>query len=826
MGLKRLMLLSCAATGTFVGLTGAALAQDSVGIGEVVVTAEKREQSIQDVPVAVSAYTAERRELLGVTAVEDLARQTPSVSYTNNDRMSIRGAGRLTNAIGTDPAVALYSDGIFSNSMADAATPPLFIARTELLRGPQGTLYGRNSIGGAMNIIQRRPSDEFEAEIRGFVGNGMWGRVETRVSGPVTDFLRYSVGYVHEQREDGFIRNDGPSEDIGELNRHLYDAQIEADIGDSIVARVTFRSAEWTDTYGVGNTLVGYFSPHDRLSRSNVQAALYYNPVFGYAGPENPQANDVYRMDTNFTPRGQLSQHDRWGADITWDAGPFTVKYLGGYQDYVYDTGSDYDQTPRTGVFLMPTQTTVLVGGLPTVVNYNAAVYPDVRGFYQEDQAWSSHEINISSNGDGPFSWIVGAFTYAQDYDQEIGFRTPDDPGMAAPLGAAPNPNRNVLRYAGHLEVESRAAFAQGELQIAEGLTFSLGARYTEDEKEGFDTARLVARTEGTTAGVATSLAALGLAPNAALAVPTASNASADVTSTVLAVCNGCFANPGGGLRRNVAGDWDAITGNAGLQWEPNNDTNLYLRYSRGYKSGGFFGGSGLANEFRADPEYMNAYEAGAKITLGSTAQINSAVFFNDYIGFQAPVRVALGGGVFGTAFRNLDAEAFGIEVEALWAPIENLELGLAYAYLNTEITDGALVSDTARNGAPVVPIAGNPLPQSPENKIVLQGNYTWHLDAGSVTAGTVYSWVDTQQSTIFDTRDYRAPAFALWDLRMLYRDNDDRFTVIGYVKNALNEEGFGSVTGGVYNASLGISPSSGTLLPPRTYGVELQFRF
>ena len=97
-----------------------ALAQDSFTIEELVVTAEKREQSLQDVPVAVTAFTSEKRDLLGVATVEDLARVTPSVAYTNNDRLSIRGFGRLTNAIGTDPSVALYSDGIFSNSMADS----------------------------------------------------------------------------------------------------------------------------------------------------------------------------------------------------------------------------------------------------------------------------------------------------------------------------------------------------------------------------------------------------------------------------------------------------------------------------------------------------------------------------------------------------------------------------------------------------------------------------------------------------------------------------------------------------------------------------------
>ena len=132
---KQRTLLSCAIS-SVLGLGGAAaLAQEPTRtsvLEEVVVTAEKRAVNIQEVPVAVTAYTSETRTLLGVNTVEDLARFTPSVAYRNDDRLAIRGVGRLTNAVGTDPAVALYSDGVFSTSMADTSTPSLFI---------NGTLY-------------------------------------------------------------------------------------------------------------------------------------------------------------------------------------------------------------------------------------------------------------------------------------------------------------------------------------------------------------------------------------------------------------------------------------------------------------------------------------------------------------------------------------------------------------------------------------------------------------------------------------------------------------------------------------------------------------
>ena len=247
-----------------------ALAQNAPSSGttieEIVVTAEKREQSLQDVPVAVTAYTSERREVLGVNTVEDLARMTPSLSYTNNDRLSIRGFGRLTNSIGTDPSVALYSDGIFSNSMADASTPPLFIERTEVLRGPQGTLYGRNSIGGTMNVISKRPTEEFQGEIRGLVGNYESWRLDGLVRGPIAENLRFLVGGSIERRNQGFIENIGPARDTGELARYMIEVQLEADLGENTLARLRYSKFDWDDSYGVGNTLNSIITPYDTTS--------------------------------------------------------------------------------------------------------------------------------------------------------------------------------------------------------------------------------------------------------------------------------------------------------------------------------------------------------------------------------------------------------------------------------------------------------------------------------------------------------------------------------------------------------------------------------
>jgi iron complex outermembrane recepter protein len=821
-----------------------AWAQDAFTIEELVVTAEKREQSLQDVPVAVTAYTSERRDVLGVATVEDLARVTPSIAYTNNDRLSIRGFGRLTNAIGTDPSVALYSDGIFSNSMADSSTPSLFIERTEILRGPQGTLYGRNSIGGALNIISKRPAYEFSGEVRATVGNyGTW-QTDALVTGPVTDGLRFLVGASVQRREEGFIENIGPAGDTSAVKRWMFEAQVEADLGENIVARLRYTKFDWDDSYGVGNVHEAVTTPYDTASITGLgNAALYYNPTFGYAGV-NPATRDPYRIDTNQTAEGKLSDHHRLHFDLTWDLGWATLKYLGGIQSYVYNTNGDEDRSSRTGLFSIPAATPF---GAYTATN----VSPNQRFFYQEKQKWWSNEINLSSNSDGPLNWIVGLYQYRQEYSQPQGLRVLGDPAVQNPLSLAtggpapPNPNGNYLFVDGSLEVDSVAAFGQIDYEFAENWTLTAGLRWTKDEKSGTDFARYVSRTNTTT----TLLQQFVGLPGAV-----AQGIALDFTTFV--VCGGanlaaCHANPlyanlrqvpTGGLIRDLAAEYDAWTGTLGVQWQPDGDTNIYARYSRGYKSGGWLASNGLTPTPYADPEYVDNYELGFKKTWGGRFQLNTALFYADYQGFQAPLSIILNPttGSTGTTFLNLEARNWGLEIETQWAPIAGLQLFGSYAYINAEITEGCCYVDTndpralqpgARPTGPLVgtsqpqTLVGNRLPMTPEHKLNLGANYTWDFTPGSLTLGATYTYTDDMQTTIFASPRHTAESNEIVDLRALWRDADRRYTIIGYVKNVFDEVAYQSST--VSSATgIGTFRRTNKLNFPRTYGIELQYRF
>jgi iron complex outermembrane receptor protein len=297
-----------------------------------------------------------------------------------------------------------------------------------------------------------------------------------------------------------------------------------------------------------------------------------------------------------------------------------------------------------------------------------------------------------------------------------------------------------------------------------------------------------------------------------------------------------------GGLERNLSGDWDAVTGVVGLRWEPREGTDTYLRYSRGYKSGGWLASNGLTLNPYADPEYVNTYELGWKQIVAGRLQLNTAVYFNDYKGFQAPLTVQRDQSTE-SRFLNLDAETYGVEIESVWSPTDALQLFLNYGYLHTEITDGCCFVDSSdplarASGAQPVSVVsptrvaqtleGNQLPLSPENKWTVGFNYTFNFTPGALTFTGMYTDTDDMQTSIWANPAYTAPSFEIADFRLLWNDAQNRYTIIGFVKNAFDEVGYGSVT-----------PSSPTLAPtpggirsdvsltfPRTYGMEVQYRF
>ncbi len=838
--LRTLLALSASAL-TLSAISAPAYAQEteSFQIEELVVTAEKREQALQDVPVAVSAYTSQQRDIRGMTNIQDFVNFTPGMNYSGTDRVSLRGAGRNTFYIGNDPGVASYTDGFYSASSSELFKSSLFVERTEILRGPQGTLYGRNAMGGAVNTISKRPSHDFGGEIRAGYANYDRTKIEGTVSIPVAENLRFKIGGSQDWQREGFIKNLGDGNDAGTIKRTYFEIQGEAELGDNLNIWARYSRSNWDDSTGVGDRLANLITPYDTTRPFQPIGGLVPNGQFGAAIP-NPGVNDPYKQWTNRDGYGQLRGNNLFTTTISYDLGWAELKYIGGFQQYNYQTGGDYDATNTT--------TSYASGALGT------QVFSDQTTDFNEHKKYYSNEINLTSNSDGPLNWIVGLYQYQEQYRQRIQLGSPLQAQLGAPsfyygsingqaaaatsLAAAglsaTNPSRNFADNQAELESKAWAVFGQSTYKFNDQWAITAGLRYTKDEKDGFESQRLVL-----------------FNPTGAFG-PAAVDVSSDMDPT----------KPGVQNYRNLSDSWSAVTGTLNLDWTPDDDTLVYAKYSRGYKSGGFLLGT-LAAKPTADEEAVNAYELGMKKTIGGRLILNAAAFYNDFEGLQLNLsQLNAAGTAASNNFVNVDAEAYGLELEATWQPIQPLQISASYGYLHTEITKGccfydpadpsALKSTARPSGGTAVnngvlfrfqDLAGSKIYQSPENKFALNANYTFDFTPGSLILSGTYTWTDETTYQPFDNPDFAVPAYGTADLRVLWKDAQDRYSLIGYVKNVTDEEGFTStsstnptavfadpnpgltVGGTTYLRQTSTSITRG-LIQPRTYGVELQYRF
>ncbi|MDZ4375149.1 MAG: TonB-dependent receptor [Phenylobacterium sp.] len=796
-----------------------AFAQEGAAtLEELVVTAEKREQSLQDIPVAVSAFTSARRDIAGITGIQDFVNFTPGMNYSGTDRVSLRGAGRNTFYIGNDPGVASYSDGFYSASSSELFKTPLFIERTEILRGPQGTLYGRNAIGGAINQISKRPSQDFGGEIRAGYANYNRTKIEGVVSIPVADNLRFKVGGSQDHQRDGYIKNIGTANDGATIKRTYFEFQVEAEPTENLDIFVRYNRSSWDDTMGVGDRLSNLVTPYDTTRVFGLIGSLQVNPQFGYTTP-NPGVEDPYVMNTNTDGYGQLRGNHVLTTTVSYDLGFADLKYIGGFQQYNFQTGGDYDGTSRTqpilGVLAVP-------------------YFPTQTTDFNEKKRYYSNEINLTSNGDGPLRWILGVYQYEEEYRQRIQLGNPNQAQLANPLTlagtpAAPNPLRNFADTQATLNSKAFAVFGQTTYEFNEQFALTTGLRYTKDKKSGTENQRLIIQSPAIAGGAA------------------AFDVSTDLDPTTPGVQN----------FRSLENSWDAVTGVVNLDWTPDADTLAYAKYSRGYKSGGFLLGT-LSPQPEADQEQVDAVEIGLKKTFGGRFQLNAAAFYNEYKDLQLNLsQLNQTGTAAANNFVNVNAEAYGLELEAIWRPIANLDLSASYGYLHTEITKGCCFYDPAdpgaldpnatpsggsvvSNGTRLVfqTLEGSRIYQSPKHKFAGNANYSFNFAPGSLILSATYTWTDDTFYQPFKSEVNSVKAYDVTDFRVLWNDGEDRYTIIGYVKNAFDQGGFTS-NGSTTPTAIFDNPNPGTtsivqtraaitrgLIQPRTYGVELQYRF
>jgi iron complex outermembrane receptor protein len=825
-------------------------------IAEIVVTAEKRTENLETVPVAISAYTSKTRDLVGIETIQDMTNFTPGLAYsTSLDRAFIRGVGRQTNNLATQPGVATYADGVYNASVVAAAGDSMFEDRIEILRGPQGTLYGRNAIAGTINSISKRPTPEWTAEVRATLANFGTHNVEGMVSGPISDTMRVKFGGYRNTTQDGYYRNlfNGKSEssNLGKGNYFYWEGQFEWDITPDVDFWMKIFQLGYNDAYRVPTNTIGSYdyAPYPDYF------VLFPGAAFGYTQPgftpansqsANPANNNIRTFSNNDVNNAHLSRTYSATPQLTWRT-PWAadLKYLGAYTTYYYSLFNDHDMT-SIGSYVFP-----VIPGTKACGGFQCpplTVFPSIISHYVETKKYYSNEINITSHSDSALQWIVGLYEYNERYFQTPGtLYTPGQAQVATPLNvtatapAAPNPDRAMYTQQQRMHANSYAAFAQTDWKFLPTWKLTAGLRYTYDEVAGSEQFRELC---------------YGYGPCLRLPVPGPAVLGAftpvtDITSTIPAIAScvtpaGCLypgvkgaptLNPATGLwNRNLGATWHAPTGTAGIEWTPTPDTLAYLKYSRGYKSGGFNASTIVPNP-ESQAEHLDAIELGGKEVFNKQLQINAALFYYNYKGLQIPLPQPAGNGVNVTEIINLPkVTSYGAELEAIWQPIANLQFMLDYAYLHARIKDSPpqinTVSGVAEN------INGNTVPESPQSKVALNGNYTWRFTPGSLNYSVNYIWKAATHDSIFNEQYFVAPDYNQVDMRLSWNDAADRFTIFGYVKNLQNKVGYDGV--GAFRIT---TPAPGTracgfngpspyycdqdqgLTPPRTYGVQVQYR-
>ncbi len=764
----------------------------------VLVTATRREGSVQNIGAALSAFDENALETRSVQSVEDLADLSPGLqisTYQGDTSIFVRGIGTPVIIAGADSSTATYADGVYL-SRAAAIGPAFFdVERVEVLRGPQGTLYGRNATGGAVKIITKRPSDAFEGEARLILGD--YDRIQAfgAVSGPIGDGLRARLA-VQKETRSGYTEVTSPlgnfdAEDKDDLSVRL---TFEADLSESVL--LTLRSDYYTadDRANVFHfASLGYQEEvDDWLSSREGSQTLPYFAIKTSGRVSAPASRNIYSGVDYY------NDTKVWGVSgqLDWQIGAYDLQAIIGYKDTQPDFLNSFDLGERFNTYI------------------NRA---------EDHQQWNA-DVQLASPTSGPISWIIGAgyFTEENDIENNIfgdfwepiliqGLTDLQTAGILPPF-PIDIPESTLcceLHLNGRQETDAVYAFVDADWALTETLTLKAGIRFSEEERDGrqaFDLTILPTAPGGVP---------IRFAPEVAF-FPNAVSDSRD----------GVQPDPFGFVVAPVEGPatFDATTPKIALEWEPASDTLLYVSAQRGFKSGGYNIGSNQRTPF--EPEEIWAYEAGLKSSLASNRlQINAAGFFYDYTNLQAQDSIGNQ-----PIIRNVGkAEVKGAEFEFAALLTDMITMDGSATYVDATFTEGSLTEPlrpaplTQPPGTLLTDLDGKRLPRAPEWKLNLGAQADFSALGGDMTVRADYSWQDEIYFTVFNIEAASQDAYGVWRARASYRPHDSQWRFAVFGENLSDETYFTNqiLTGTVYGAEF-----VGSLGAPRTVGFEAAVTF
>jgi len=643
---------------------------------EVIVTATKRAQSLQDVPVSVVALTGKAIKDLAITRGEEFTADIPAVTIAQNpisNFVFIRGVGTAGSNAGIEQSVSIFHDNIYMGRHQLSRAPFLDLERVEVLRGPQGILFGKNTIGGAIHVIGAKPTDELEATVGVLFGTDNEQELTGVISGPLSETVRGRLS-VRTYEYDGFLENIVTGEDGPQRDDQTIRGQLAWDVSDnfSLAAKIEVSEYEQfqqstqlsvTSPFtpaaaaisGLNQALVAAASGGDGVESLDDERA-----VDNDGGVLLGQVAPIFAGVPGFPDQDEFSDNNSEVGSLTaeWNVGDtgITVTSITGFAQYDFQDVCDCD----------------------------FAALPLLEVDATEDYEQFSQEIRIASPIGQTIEYIAGVYFQDSDLDYQSveAFGTAVFVTPGAPVELFPNLTRD---YTFIQNQQTAAAFGQLKWNVNDRTRLSLGLRFSDETKDVthvLDTRFTDGQDVSALAGLPPGSLAFGNTNedfDAFLATP-GLETPAFIAQTVL--LNGAL----GTFEHDLADerDEDFLTWSIGAEHTFGEDILGYASISTGVKSGGFdarFLGPNDGPFFEFEEEEVLSYEVGFKSTLaGGNLQLNGAAFFSTIDDYQ----VSIFDGATAFFVQNAaEVETTGIEIDLKWAATDNFLVSFSGSYLD-----------------------------------------------------------------------------------------------------------------------------------------------
>ena len=781
------------ASGTALGEQAAE--SDTAALEEIVVTAQRREQNVLDVPLAVSAFNDAAIEALGISSFRDLEVLIPSTTFGFDNPVTIRGVGQQAwRDSSAEVGVATYQNGLFYNENYGLVESSMFdLERVEVLRGPQGTLYGRNAMGGALNLINKKPERRFGGELLAELTTFNGRRLNAAVTGPINDALSFRLTLGYTQR-DGTAENVGSAPDAGRLDNVFVSPQLRLqtervdlnvryaryDADEGHIDQIFFSQPDTTMPVFMGRAGgEGAPNTHYRYATPAPSATLFGPARYTESvGEIKRKAVDHNRRNDRTIERDVLNVHAVVRLSDAW-----TLRYIGGASDSNTFYWQDSDFTSRVASADDP------------FASADAGV------FFRDGQARlafpkeiRSHELHLYGEV-GNATALFGLYQFNEVSPFRL--RTWEFANAFLVLfvrgcdGTAPISRECASNFVWNIdaEVDSVAAFANVDVDLNPRWAVSAGVRYSEDDKSQ-------SRNE----------------------------------FTIGTFFDFSFSEEA------AARTYSGWMGHLTAEFRPQNGHLLHVRYARAFRAGGFNSFTFGETERTYGGETMDAYEAGYKgATADGRLQLSVNGYLYDYGDYQQALsyrEIIDGTAVDVSDWKNIDgSRLLGLEVEGQWvlsprvrligmAAFTDSSLGSLLAF-NATNPDQQWVLNEAGGDSPANPmdLKGNPFPTLPK----VQFSASLVATRGPFELVTTASWIGDRAGSIWNIPLDEMPAYGRWDARLGWQSQDSRLRVTGFVDNILDRYGV------TENEARGWDEDfirEGQLTDGRIAGLEVRFGF